>query len=691
MALLTRTCVVVLVGSAVGSALAVSCGQALAFQEPSDPLRPPAIVTENVPVVPPSLVEKLDRYQEARSAGFDGWDPGGNGILIGTRFGAMSQLHRVYRPSGRRQQVTFFNEPTYGRPLPESDDGALLVLQSAGGNENNQIYLLEPQTAQSTLLTDGTSRNSLQAVSKTGRRMIVASNRRNGRDTDLLLMHPRLPDSSVTLLETDGEYWVGEDLAPDGRPALLLLQYVSINETYPALLTWNDQDKVGAPQVSDVKMTPIPPPPGTTDKKVSVGAMAFAPGGRHAWISTDALGEYRALALLDLDTMEYTWPAPNLPGDVESLAVEQQTGMVAFTINQAGTSRLYLLHPPQSDEDDVRLEQVELPLGIVSSLEFSPRGSHLGFTLSRPNAPSDAFSLRVRDEGEVLSMPAECEVRPGLVQWTFSEVGPLDASKFVTATPIKFPSFDGREIPADYYRPRQASAKNPAPVLISIHGGPESQSRPYFSGVDQFYLDELGIALIKPNVRGSNGYGKTYLRLDNAQLREDSVRDIGTLLDWIEQQEELDSSRVAVIGGSYGGYMVLASLMHYSHRLKAGVDIVGVASFASFLKNTSAYRRDLRRAEYGDERKPEMQEFFAKIDPAQNADRIKAALLVAHGRNDPRVPFSEAEQVVAEVRKNGQHPWTVYADNEGHGFAKKPNRDYLTAVIALFLQEHLKP
>ncbi len=661
-------------------------------EEPYDALRPPAVVTEQVPVVPQALVDRLEKYQQTRSAGFDGWDPAGQGILINTRFGPTSQLHRVFAPGGRRQQVSFFAEPTYGSPLPAAQDGALLAIHSAGGNENNQIYLLDSRTGSSQRLTDGTSRHSLHAVSSNGRRMVVGSNRRNGRDTDLLLMDPRNSAKTRTLLETTGEYWVGEDLAPGTQTALLMRQYVSINETYPALLTWKNDDG-DSQQVQGVKQTLIPPPPGTTDKKVSVGSMSFAPDGKHAWLSSDALGEFRALALLNLESMSYVWPAPNLPGDVESLVVEPTSGMVAFTINHAGTSQLYLLKPGKLDGDagDHQVTRVDLPRGIVSSLEFSPAGAHLGFTLSQPDAPSEAYSLRIRPEEEKFPIPAGCEVRPGLVRWTFSEVGPLDPATFVTSQPITFKSFDDREIPADYYRPRRASAKRPVAVLISIHGGPESQSRPYFSGTDQFYVNELGIAVIKPNVRGSNGYGKTYLRLDNAQLREDSVRDIGALLDWIEKQDELDASRVAVIGGSYGGYMVLSSLMHYSDRLTAGVDIVGVASFASFLKNTSAYRRDLRRAEYGDERDPAMQAYFAKVDPAQNADRIRAALLVAHGRNDPRVPFSEAEQVVTAVKKNGQRPWTVYADNEGHGFAKKPNRDYLTAVIALFLQQHLQP
>jgi dipeptidyl aminopeptidase/acylaminoacyl peptidase len=197
------------------------------------------------------------------------------------------------------------------------------------------------------------------------------------------------------------------------------------------------------------------------------------------------------------------------------------------------------------------------------------------------------------------------------------------------------------------------------------------------------------LAVICPNVRGSAGYGKTYLQLDNAQRREDSVKDIGALLDWIATQPELDASRVAVIGGSYGGYMVLASLVHFGDRLKAGIDIVGIANFLTFLEKTAAYRVDLRRAEYGDERDPAMREFLQRISPLQQAGKIRAALLVLHGKNDPRVPFFEAEQIAATVRAAGRPVWTVFADNEGHGFAKKDNADYARAVQVMFLKQHL--
>jgi dipeptidyl aminopeptidase/acylaminoacyl peptidase len=623
--------------------------------ENDDPNRPPAIDTQDVPPVPAELMERLRQYQAVRSAAFRGWSPDGKGILIATRFGDTAQLHRVYEPGGRREQITFFNEPADGAFIPEATDGGITVVMSAGGSENNQVYFLDRKTGRAQLITDGKSRNLPGPVLHDGSRMVIQSNRRNQRDMDLYAADPRKPDSLKLLMQVENEQWNAQDWSRDGKK-LLLNRYVSINETYPALF-----------DVAEGKKNPLPIP---GEGPAAFGSMKFSPDGKSVWLATDARGEFKELAKLDLATMKYTWLTADIPWDIDAIEVEPLSGSVAFTVNDDGASALYLL-------EKEKRRRIDLPLGQVGSLEFSPDGKRLGFSLAAPDAPGDAYSLSLAD-GK-------------LARWTYSEVGGLNPETFVTATRVQFPAFDGRKIPAYYFKPRNVSKNRPAGVIINIHGGPEGQFRPFFNGTEQFYLNELGLAVIHPNVRGSSGYGKSYLKLDNADKREDSVRDIGSLLDWIGTQPELDASRVVVMGGSYGGFMVLASLTHFSDRIKAGVDIVGIASFRSFLKNTSAYRQDLRRAEYGDERDPKMQAYFEKIDPLNNVEKIDAALFVAHGRNDPRVPFSEAEQIARSVRARGRPVWTVYADNEGHGFAKKANRDYLTAAIVLFISEALGP
>ncbi|MBM84309.1 MAG: peptidase S9 [Planctomycetaceae bacterium] len=626
-----------------------------------DSYRPPAIQTEDVPVVPKSLIDDLSRYQNIRSASFAGWAPNGQGILVATRFGNTTQLHRVYKAGGRREQVTFFEEPVRGRFIPGAQDGSMLVSLSSGGNEAYQVYRVNPTTGETQRLTDGKSRNVLGAVSTDGSHMAVTNNSRNGRDMDIYFGNANEPNGLTRLMPVERRYWTVEDWSA-GHSKLLINNYVSINESHPAVFNRKTKSKLSLHEPYEIH-------------KVAYTAMKFDTDGETVYAATDIASEFRQLTRIYLNSRKHETLVSDIPWDVTEIAIEPASGLVAFATNEDAYSGLYVFSPDSVDSGDKQSRRLKIPEGIVRAIEWSPKGDSIGFTLSGPDHPSEAYSI---------------EVASGkLTRWTYSEIGGLDQSKFVRPKLVHFKTFDDRSIPAFYFKPPKATADNPAPVILNIHGGPESQYRPYFSNSDQFYLNELGIAVIRPNVRGSRGYGKSYLLLDNAEKREDSVRDIGALLDWIAKQPELDADRIAVYGGSYGGYMVLSSLTHYSDRIRCGVDLVGIASFASFLKNTSEYRRDLRRAEYGDERDPKMAEVFRRIDPVNNAHKIKTALLVAHGRNDPRVPFSEAEQIAPKVRANGQTVWTVYADNEGHGFRKKANRDYVTAVTTLFFQKYL--
>ncbi|MEJ7640367.1 MAG: prolyl oligopeptidase family serine peptidase [Singulisphaera sp.] len=344
---------------------------------------------------------------------------------------------------------------------------------------------------------------------------------------------------------------------------------------------------------------------------------------------------------------------------------------IILVANEDGVSRLHVLDAASGRERPAP----RLPAGQVMGLEFRRGTLEFGFGLTSARSPLDVYS---------------CDLASGKVErWTRSETGGLAPEAFAEPTPIRYSSFDGREIPAFVYRPDAKKFPGPRPVLIDIHGGPEGQFRPAFLGRKNYLIDELGIALVLPNVRGSSGYGKGYLKLDNGQLREDAVKDIGALLDRVAKLPDLDASRVGVVGGSYGGFMSLASLTHYSDRLKAGIDIVGISNIVTILENTQAYRRDLRRAEYGDERIPEMRSFLEKVSPLSSVEKIKVPLLVIQGKNDPRVPASESDQMVAAVRKGGGPVWYVVGKDEGHGFAKKANQDYAQYAEILFLKRHL--
>ncbi len=621
-----------------------------------DPRRPPAITAEGVPPVDAALAQRLRQYQSMRSTRFRGWAPDGRGLLVQTQFANTAQLHLVEQPGGMRRQLTFEEEPTDGSFLPQRSDGTLLLESARGGNENYQFTRKVGPYGPLELWTDGTSRHLLGAIHSSGDSAIIASNRRNGRDMDLFLVSLTERKEWTELLQVDNQSWNVQDWSDD-RQTLLLARYVSINETQPAMF-----------DIATRKLTPLALLP-QGRQPAAYGRMRFAKDGRSFYFTSDALGEFQQLYLYDRATGAATQQTPwkTWNADVEELTVDPVTGRLVCVLNERGFSRAWLIDANTSTP-------LELPRGILDRVEFSPDGKRLGFTLARPNRPADVFSWDVAAKH--------------LDQWTFSETGGLDPARFTGPEPFEYPTFDGRAIPAFLTRPPETNGQK-LPVLIQIHGGPESQYRPGFSPIDQFWTGELGIAVIAPNVRGSAGYGQSYLKLDNGPLREDSVRDIGALLDWIAKQPDLDASRVAVTGGSYGGYMVLASLTHFPDRIRAGVDVVGIANFITFLERTSAYRRDLRRAEYGDERDPAMRAVFERINPTANAGKIRSALLVAHGKNDPRVPFFEAELIAPLVRKNNVPVWTVYADNEGHGFGKRENRDYLTLTTARFLQEFL--
>ncbi|RYE73601.1 MAG: S9 family peptidase, partial [Oxalobacteraceae bacterium] len=399
----------------------------------------------------------------------------------------------------------------------------------------------------------------------------------------------------------------------------LAVKYVSASESHP-----------GEVDLATGKLTLFPVDGG----KAAFRGFRFAPDGESAYFISDEPfngkpSEFQTLRFHDPGTGELAQLSGDIPWNVERLEIAGDGRHLAFVTNEDGIGKLHVLSLP--DHRAVTLP--ELPVGVIGSIGFSPDGKRLALSLNTATSPSDAYVIDLQQRV--------------LVRWTRSEVGGLDASRFVAPTLVRFPTFDqvdgrDRTIPAFYYRPSQATAGGKLPVIISIHGGPESQAYPSFNPNAQFLANELGVAVLVPNVRGSSGYGKTYLALDNAEKREDSVKDIGALLDWVAAQPELDASRVGVSGGSYGGYMVLASLMHYGERIRAGVDTVGISHFGTFLDNTESYRRDLRRAEYGDERLPEMKAVFDRISPLNHADRITSPLFVAQGRNDPRVPYTEA-------------------------------------------------
>ncbi len=619
-----------------------------AAQSPPQRIERGALRLENVPETPPEVAERLNQYVNTRSAGFADWLPDG-GALITTRFGDTVQLHRVDQPMGARTQLTFFSERVAGaRVRPGAN--TVLFTRDVGGNENFGGYMLDLGSGRASLITEPGTRNEGFIFSDDGRQVAWSFVPASEPNYDVYVGDPN--DASARRRVFDGEGAVyPSDFSADGA-RLLMQRYISIAESQLFVL-----------DVASGAITRVTP-----DLRVAYSGGEFTPDGRSIITLSDENSQFQRLVRIDLASGARSVLSGDLGWGIESFDLSPDGRVIAYAVNEAGRSRLQLM-----DARTLRaLPAPTLPAGIVSGLLFDASGQRLGFSLNSATAPGDVYSWDLR--------------RRQLTRWTQSETGGIPQATFVEPELISWRSFDEREISGFIYRPR---TPGPHPVVINIHGGPESQFRPGFSSTIQYWVNELGIAVIAPNVRGSDGYGKEFLALDNGERREDSVRDIGALLDWIAAQDNLDSSRVIVYGGSYGGYMVLASMTHYNDRLAGAVDIVGISNFVTFLENTSGYRRDLRRAEYGDERDPQMRATLERISPLTNINRVSKPIFIVHGANDPRVPVSEAEQVLAAVRRNNAEAWLMIATNEGHGFARRENQQAQREAETLFFQRVL--
>lgn len=617
------------------------------------------LVMEGIPEIPADIREKMNQYQNTRSASFSDWSADGKSILLSTRFGDVNQLHIIDHAGGARKQITFFKEPVNGGvfiPLPRTQ--RFMYTKDVGGNEFSQLFVFDLANGSYKMISDGgRSQNSLPSFSNSGQQFCVVSTRRNGKDYDLYLYDTQTPDKGKIILQNGGS-WSVADWSPDDKKMVVEL-YISANRSEIYLL---DIATGLTEQINKSK------------EEISYGSVVFSQDGKGLFIVNDEGSEFMTLKYYDIATKKFTSISQSIPWNVERVAENKNRSKIVFSVNNNGNSNLYEMNALSKEYIPIN----DLPFGVIGGIKFNPVNDVIAMTINSPQSPGDIYTY---DLGAHI-----------LKQWTFSEVGGLNPNTFVTPTLISYKTFDKppgamQQIPAWYYKPKKADAK--LPVVILIHGGPEGQSLPTFNAYINYLTNELGIAVIAPNVRGSEGYGKTYLKSDNGFNRENSVKDIGALLDWIAQQPELDASRIAVYGGSYGGYMVLASLTNYNDKLKCGIDVVGISNFVTFLTNTEDYRKDLRRVEYGDEREPKMKEFLTKISPANNASKITKPLFIIQGLNDPRVPASEAEQMKVKIAEKGGEVWYLVAKDEGHGFRKKVNIDFQQWAMILFLQEKL--
>ena len=612
--------------------------------------RPPALQMKNVPEVPKSLADSVRPYLEYRTASFSGWNAADRSMLVRTRFGNTNQLHVVKSPGGARTQISFEDEPVGGSWSPTGD--VLLVSKDKGGDEFYQLYTL--RYGRLILLTDGKSRNEFGAWSKDGRLVGYSSTRRNGTDADLYVVDPRDPKSDRLVATVKGGGWSILDFTADNRQAVVG-EYISATKSNLHLL-----------DLASGTMRAI----GDHGRDIAIGNAKVARDGT-IWALSDEGSDFQRLGTIDSASGKFSPRGPALSWDIEEFAISADGRTIAFLSNEAGVSRLYVL-----DTVSRAVRRVDaLPPGVASGLDIAPWGT-IGLSLASAKIAGDAYAVD----------PSSLAV----TRWTASETGGLDPARNVEPELVEVTSFDGEKMSGFLYRPDPAKFPGKRPLLVWIHGGPESQDRPGFRGRYNYLMNELGIAIFYPNVRGSSGYGKRFINLDNGPfLREDSVKDIGSFLARLKADPGIDSSRIAETGRSYGGYMCYASAIMFPAEFRSANCVVPISDFVTFLNNTQSYRRDLRRAEYGDERDPRQLAQFRKIAPMRRITEITMPIYVVAGENDPRVPASEARQVYDALQGRGTAVWLNIAQNEGHIWGKKENIDYQFWTDLMFWQETL--
>ena len=628
------------------------------------------LFVQGIPPVPQSLADAIGRYNDFRGHSFADWHPTQREMLVSHRKAGANtaQIFRVTTPLTDGEQLTDGVDPVT-RASYEPRHGQYIVFErAAGGNEVAQIYrlALNQPGAQPVLLTSPDERHAINTWLRKSGQLIYSSvpidrtaqgGTRSKITTTLWLMDPAKPEGRRKLAELDGGGWAAGRPSPDER-LVSLTRYLSANESQIWML-----------ELASGMVKQVAPAAGSQEAKATYSPAGWSPDGRWLWIASDRAGEFRELMKLDLGSGRIDRVSGHIPWDISGVTLTEDGTKLAAQFNVDGRDELHFFDAATAKEVPA---PAALPNGNIGSAAYHRARGELAFSVSNAQGPSQIYSLGT--DGQ-------------LQQWTRAAAAPgMDTSGFSEQKIVRWKSFDGTTISGLLTAPpKKFSGKRP--VLISIHGGPESQAKFGFLGRNAYFVQELGMALIQPNVRGSSGYGKSFLAMDNGFKREDSVKDIGALLDWIATQPDLDASRVLVTGGSYGGYMTLAVSTNYADRIAGSIDVVGISHFVTFLNNTESYRRDLRRVEYGDERDPAMRAHLEKISPLTNAAKIKKPLFVIQGKNDPRVPYTEAEQIVATVRQGGTPVWYLRAENEGHGFQKKDNQDYQFYATVLFLQQ----
>lgn len=635
---------------------------------------PPALHTQGLPPLPAALLTQTQRYNQVVGHSFADWHPSQREMLVLHRppGASTAQLFRLRTPGGALEPLTSGADRVSSAQWEPREGRFIVFARDSGGNEAFQLYRLEPDTGATTQITQADQRHSLMSWVKSRSLALVASvpldktataGRRAEITTTLSLLDPLNPSARRKLADLPGGGWFGGELSPDEKQ-VAITRYVSATESEIWLVdVANGQRR---------RLLPAAGEPQWASHYVG----SWSADGKSLLFGSDRAGEFTEVMRLDIARGGLTRLTAQTPWDTRLGSVSSDGSTAAVLVNADGRGELRLLDSTTGAARSTP-SLAALPPGSVTRGEFHPKLAELALVVNSAQAPSEVHSLDLAS-GRV-------------VPWTRA-VGTegLNLNALPPQQIVRWKSFDDRVISGVLSLP-PARFTGRRPVLMVMHGGPESQAQQGWNGRLNYLIEQLGVAVLEPNVRGSSGYGKTFIGLDNGQRREDSVKDMGTAIDWIATQPHLDAKRVMVMGGSYGGYMALAASTRLADRIAGAMASVGISNFVSFLENTETYRRDLRRVEYGDERDPAMRAFLQEISPLSHVDKITKPLMVVQGKNDPRVPWTEAEQIVRSLQARGTPVWYLLADNEGHGFARRENSDFYFAALVKFVEHTLKP
>jgi dipeptidyl aminopeptidase/acylaminoacyl peptidase len=613
----------------------------------------------------------IERYLNVQQAYGASFASDGRSLGFVTNITGLPQVWRVRLPEGDcgprwPEQLTFgrdrVSEATFS---PASGDGRLIYTVDVGGSEKHQMMLLDTDTGRTTHLSEGYDQamHLFGSWDRDGDRICYAANRR----------HPATFDLYVQSVAPTGSLDADLIWRNDARGYLRHQSFSPRQDRVACTVTASSFDH--ALVEVDIAARQARPLLTAADPYRVAGAVYSATADA-LYVLTDLGAEYLYVARLDLETLAlHRLVCP--PWDCGELALSHSGRQLVYSVNEAGLDRVYLRDLASGETRSLPAASHEAGVLVNGGVTFSPDDRYLAFSMTSAVRTADVYVWDLDTDS----------VRPT----TCSSHGGIPQSTFVAPELVNYPTFDvdetgeQRTVPAWYFAPATGDA-TPSPALVMVHGGPESQFRPGFNSLIQYFVQQ-GYAVLAPNVRGSTGYGKTYSHLDDVEKRMDSVGDLASAAEWLKARPDIEPTQLVVYGGSYGGFMVLAALTTYPDLWAAGVDIVGISNLATFLENTSDYRRAHREAEYGSLSRDRA--YLERIAPINHIERLIAPLMVIHGRNDPRVPLSEAEQLVAALRGRGVPVEFLVFDDEGHGVVRLENKLVAYPAIAAFLREHV--